>query len=174
LPPLFPQGASIEFYSSARSIYLRVHGQDRDGLGHSHVQVGNQEMRATTQAAAHVLRAAPRTFAALMLLLGTTSAAADDLNTYCLPDQAPTYSFGFADLKAVVGDVVGDPITCQYEDPDGNDILQQTTTGTLLWRASAGISIFTSGDDHWAMTLAGPFSWSGPDTDPPAELLAQA
>ena len=131
-------------------------------------------MRAPTEAAAHVLRAAPRTFAALLLLLGAPSAAAQDLNTYCLPDQAPAYSFGFADLKTFVGDDMGDPITCQYQDPDGtSDILQQTTTGTLLWRADTGVSIFTSGDDHWAMTESGPIAWSGAGVDPPPDLLAQ-
>src|ERR1051326_2916133 len=102
-------------------------------------------MRAPTEAAAHVLRAAPRTFAALLLLLGATSAAAQDLNTYCLPDQAPAYSFGFADLKTFVGDDMGDPITCQYQDPDGtSDILQQTPTGSLLGREARGGGLSTT------------------------------
>ena len=98
---------------------------------------------------------------------------AQDDNTYCAPDQAPTYAFAFADLKAAVGDPMGDPLTCEYGDPEGTgDVLQATTTGMAVWRASSSTPIFTAGSDHWAIVASGPVSWSGPGLDPPADLVA--
>jgi Glycosyl hydrolase family 26 len=89
-------------------------------------------------------------------------------NTYCEPDQVPVFSFGFADLKAALGDPMGEPITCEYGDPSGNgDVLQETTAGTAVWRATAGTPTFVSNVDHWALTADGLVSWSGPDLDPP-------
>lgn len=99
--------------------------------------------------------------------------AAQDANSYCNPDQAPVFSLGFADLKAYVGDPMGDPVTCEYGDPNGSgDVYQDTTTGSTVFRAATADSIFTADDNHWAMTIDGPLSWSGPDTNPPADLLA--
>jgi hypothetical protein len=106
-------------------------------------------------------------------VLPASVSAQDDINTYCEPDQAPVFAFGFADLKAFVGDAMGDPTTCQYGDPDGSgDIFQQTTTGTAIWRAATSFTIFSIDDQHWALTSIGPVAWSGPDIDPSADLLA--
>ena len=98
---------------------------------------------------------------------------AQDVNAYCNADQLPVFSLGFADLKAYVGDAMGDPVTCEYGDPNGSaDVYQDTTTGTTVFRAATSASIFTAGSDHWAITTDGPVSWSGPDIDPPADVLA--
>ena len=111
--------------------------------------------------------------AILILLLALPRIGAAQQDNYCEPDQTPTYAFGFADLKAFAGDVMGDPVTCEYGDPNGSgDVLQQTTTGTALWRATTATSIFSVGSDHWAITASGPLAWSGPDVDPPPDLLA--
>jgi mannan endo-1,4-beta-mannosidase len=107
------------------------------------------------------------------LLVAPSQGAAQDAATYCGPDEAPVFSLGFAELKGYAGDPMGDPVTCEYGDPNGSgDVYQDTTTGSTVYRAATADSIFTSGNDHWAITPDGPVSWSGPDGDPPANLLA--
>lgn len=112
-------------------------------------------------------------FLAILSLVGLSPGATlAQAGTYCGADQTPVYSFGFADLKAFVGDAMGDPVTCEYADPDGSgDVYQQTTTGTALWRAGTSISTFTSDTDHWAVTPYGSLTWSGSEPDPPAALV---
>jgi len=107
------------------------------------------------------------------LLLAVPHAGAAQEDTFCAPDQAPAFAFGFADLRAFVGDAMGDPLTCEYGDPDGSgNVFQQTTTGTAQWRAATTTSIFTAGTDHWAITASGQLAWSGPAQDPPSDLVA--
>jgi hypothetical protein len=94
-------------------------------------------------------------------------------DTFCADDQTPIYASGFADLKSFVGEPMGDPLTCEFADPSGSgDVRQQTSTGTALWRAGTAVSTFASGDDHWAISPSGNVSWSGPDIDPPIDVLA--
>jgi hypothetical protein len=110
-----------------------------------------------------------RLIAVVSLILTLPGPATAQEDNYCAPEQAPAYASGFAELKAYVGEPMGDPVTCEYADPDGTgNVLQQTTTGTALWRAGTSTSIFTAGSDHWAVMASGQVSWSGPDLDPPA------
>jgi hypothetical protein len=86
----------------------------------------------------------------------------------CAPGQTPVFSLGFAGLKAHLGDVVGDPTTCEFADPNGSgDRLQQTTHGLAFWRKSSNTPTFTNGSDHWALTSAGWVQWTGSSVDPP-------
>jgi hypothetical protein len=95
---------------------------------------------------------------------GSTPPAA----TRCGSGQKPTFSLGFASLNAQLGDVLGDPTTCEFADPNGSgDMLQQTTNGLAFWRKSSNTPTFTNGSDHWALTPTGLVQWTGSSVDPP-------
>ncbi|MGI9147729.1 MAG: hypothetical protein ACR2IK_14450 [Chloroflexota bacterium] len=83
--------------------------------------------------------------------------------------------FGFADLRAQIGDPMGDPVTCEFSDPSGTgDIHQRTTTGLAFWRKSTNTPTFTNGFDHWAQTPMGRVTWTGASVDPPAQANPNA
>jgi hypothetical protein len=91
----------------------------------------------------------------------------------CGSGQTPTFALGFAGLKTHLGDVLGDPTTCEFADPNGSgDMLQQTTHGLAFWRKSSNMPTFTNGSDHWALTQAGWVTWTGASVDPPTAAVA--
>jgi hypothetical protein len=86
----------------------------------------------------------------------------------CQGGQTPQFTFGFADLKAQLGETMGDPLTCAFTDPTGSgDIEQRTTTGLAFWRRSTNTPTFTDGFNHWAETPDGWVNWTGASVDPP-------
>jgi hypothetical protein len=114
----------------------------------------------------------PRVFVAgalvAALILVPTQPVAAQTAPGCQPGQAPQFSSGFADLKAQIGDAMGDPITCEFADPSGTgDIQQRTTTGLAFWRKATNTPTFTNGFDHWAQTPNGWVTWTGASIDPP-------
>ncbi|MDQ3811395.1 MAG: hypothetical protein M3336_14000, partial [Chloroflexota bacterium] len=87
----------------------------------------------------------------------------------CPAGAIPRLTFGFADLKARLGEVMGEPLTCEFADPSGSgDMHQQTTRGLAFWRKSTNTPTFTNGTDYWARTAAGWLEWQGASIDPPA------
>lgn len=109
----------------------------------------------------------------LLALAATPSALAQE--THCPPGQAPRFVFGFADLKAFIGLRMGDPLTCEFPDPNGTgDIHQRTSTGLAFWRKSTNTPTFTNGWEHWALTPEGVITWVGPTIDPPSSPLGMA
>src|SRR5205814_6748572 len=105
---------------------------------------------------------------ATLVLVPVPSVAAQTAQG-CQAGEAPHFTFGFADLKAQVGDAMGEPITCEFSDPSGTgDVHQRTTTGLAFWRKSTNTPTFTNGSEHWAQTPAGWVTWTGTSVDPPA------
>src|SRR5206468_2646522 len=92
---------------------------------------------------------------------------------FCAAGQTPQFQFGFAALRAAVGDPVGEPTECEHPDADGN-ALQKTTTGSLFWQRSTNTPVFTAGDQHWALTANGLVQWSGPSMQPPVSAAPGA
>ncbi len=86
---------------------------------------------------------------------------------YCAPGQGPRFQFGFAALKAELGDTMGQPTECEHANTANGDTLQQTTTGLAFYRKSTNTPTFTDGFRHWALTPAGLVSWEGSAVDPP-------
>ena len=87
----------------------------------------------------------------------------------CSAGQVPSYVFGFADLKAHIGAAMGDPVTCEFPDPNWTgDIHQRTTTGLAFWRKATNTPTFTDGWRHWGRTPAGWVEWTGSSIDPVA------
>jgi hypothetical protein len=87
---------------------------------------------------------------------------------WCLPNQKPTYSFGFADLDKDLGAVMGQPIECEHGIPSSGDTTQRTTTGVALYQWCLNTSTFTRGPEHWTGTAGGIVHWT--DADPPPEV----
>jgi hypothetical protein len=108
-------------------------------------------------------------FLALTVLLGQPAPAALAQGApYCAPGAAPTFVQGFAQLKARLGEVMGDPVECEHTNGSNGDVLQQTTTGLAFWRKSTNTATFTDGYRHWALTARGVVTWEGESIDPPA------
>jgi hypothetical protein len=109
--------------------------------------------------------------AALALL--PSQALAAQTAAGCQPGEAPRFTFGFADLKTQLGSTMGDPLTCEFSDPDGTgDVHQRTTTGLAFWRKVSNTPTFTNGFEHWANTPAGWVTWTGSNVDPPSASTA--
>jgi hypothetical protein len=88
---------------------------------------------------------------------------------FCKIDETPTFQFGFAQLKALLGSRMGQPTECEHQDPASGDTLQATTTGLAQYLKGANLPTFTNGFDHWAITPQGLVHWIGPSTSPPPD-----
>lgn len=94
--------------------------------------------------------------------------------TFCPPGESPRYVFGFADLKAQIGEAMGEPLTCEFPDPNGTgDVHQRTTTGLAFWRKVTNTPTFTNGWEHWGWTAEGWITWLGDSIDPPGVFVPQ-
>jgi len=90
--------------------------------------------------------------------------------------SAPGAEFvlGFAQLKARMGPVMGDPVESEHGNADNCDTQQLTSTGLAYWRCSTNVvsfAAFPDGAVHWALSSAVEFGlveWTGPDADPPS------
>ncbi|MGE3912618.1 MAG: DUF6782 family putative metallopeptidase [Chloroflexota bacterium] len=118
------------------------------------------------------MHAAGRIFGALLalaLLFGQPAPAALAQSApFCAPGSQPEFVQGFAQLKNILGPVMGEPIECEHTEGSTGDVLQQTTTGLAFWRKSTNTATFTDGYRHWALTGRGLVSWVGDSIDPPA------
>lgn len=83
-----------------------------------------------------------------VMLSAAGPVAAHSLN-HCAPGRVTAFAYGFAGLKAYIGQPMGTPSTCAYPDPNGTEDAHQETTGLALWRKSTNIprlrTLFTTG-----------------------------
>lgn len=109
----------------------------------------------------------------VLLSLGVAPAAwAQATRTHCPPGQQPHYVFGFRALSEVLGERMGDPLTCEFPDVRGTgDVHQLTTQGLAFWRKASNTPTFTNGWDHWGLTAAGLVYWAGTAIDPPPSAV---
>lgn len=89
---------------------------------------------------------------------------------HCAPEQAPGFVLGFAELRQQVGDAMGAAIECEHTNPESGDRVQRTTTGMAVYSPSSGLTRFTDGWRHWALTPGGVVAWEGADATPPPEV----
>jgi Excalibur calcium-binding domain len=109
----------------------------------------------------------------LLLIASALPAHGQVDDSFCAAGQMPQYVFGFADLKSQIGDAMGDPITCEFPDPNGTgDVHQRTTKGLAFWRKSTNTPTFTNGSEHWGHTPEGWLYWTGSSIDPAADARA--
>jgi hypothetical protein len=93
-------------------------------------------------------------------------AQADDAAT-CPSGRAPPLVPQVILLIAVLGQTAGEPLECVHGNIDNGDLLQQTSTGLLIFRTLSSTAVFTNGYVHWAMTPDGLLRWLGSGLDPP-------
>jgi hypothetical protein len=105
-----------------------------------------------------------------MAALGVLPLAVDALGGQGCPDStSPQLSPNLVDLHQALGDLMGAPSGCSLVDADGSTI-QATTTGLAVYRPS-GMSVFVSGQRHWALTGQRLQTWTGSwhdGLDPPS------
>jgi hypothetical protein len=85
------------------------------------------------------------------------------------------FTLGFAQLKDLLGPIMGDPTEAEHGNEDNCDTQQLTTTGLAYWRCASNLlsfAAFPGGAMHWASAppAAGVIEWTG-DTDPPPDAL---
>jgi hypothetical protein len=140
---------------------LLLEGQDLPASG-----TGN-EHAGTTFSSTNAL-AAPPAVAAPAQPTTRTGQSAPVAATRCAAGAAPRFTLGFAELKARLGNAMGEPLTCEFADPSGSgDMHQLTTSGLAFWRKSTNTPTFTNGSEHWGRTATGWVEWSGASVDPP-------
>ena len=105
---------------------------------------------------------------ALLLLFPASALAAP----YCGSGESPQFRFGFAHLKSLLGETMGQPIECEHANAENGDTLQQTSTGLSFYRKATNTPTFTNGWEHWAWTAQGLVYWTGSDIDPPGTATA--
>src|SRR5262249_23143118 len=89
----------------------------------------------------------------------------------CTP-TTPRYVHGMADLKAIVGSDMGDPLECErIVDGDGNTE-QRTSTGLAYYRAKRHLGASPDGERHWAPPPRGAVQWSSDAVEPPTDAVA--
>jgi hypothetical protein len=64
---------------------------------------------------------------------------------------------------------MGQALECAHPNPENNDLLQRTTTGLAVYQPMTGLSTFTDGWRHWALTSDGIVAWTGTSADPPLD-----
>jgi hypothetical protein len=86
---------------------------------------------------------------------------------FCQAGQQPQFAFGLAQLKARVGDTMGNLVECEHTNADSGDSLLQTTTGLAFYHKATNTPTFTNGFEHWAVTDKALVNWMGDSIDPP-------
>lgn len=112
------------------------------------------------------------TLCLLATLIGSAESASAQAAPFCDAGQTSAFILGFADLKAALGAVMGDPVECEHANSANGDTLQQTSTGLAIYRQSTNTPEFTDGWNHWALMPQGLVAWSG--TDQPSSVSATA
>ncbi|MBV9543369.1 MAG: hypothetical protein JOY61_03220 [Chloroflexi bacterium] len=97
---------------------------------------------------------------ALVAVLSSASGLlAAHAQSTCPDAISPELAAELTDLQEAVGSAMGSPTGCPHLDPQGNAV-QITSTGVAIARGD-GMSVFASGDHHWALTRDGMETWDG-------------
>jgi hypothetical protein len=113
-----------------------------------------------------VLAAALGTTAIYLLLAPNWRPGAAPQAHWCRDGEVAQFHFGFADLAAQLGSVMGDPTECEHGEDWTSNTSQITTTGIAQYDWCTNTPVFTSGNDHWSLITDGLQHWSG-DAGPP-------
>jgi hypothetical protein len=85
---------------------------------------------------------------------------------WCLVGQAPSFHFGFAELRQSIGDAMGQPTECEHGDLASDDTRQQTSTGVAVYYWCTNTPTFSRAQDHWRLTPSGLEHWTDQDVAP--------
>src|SRR5215472_9580444 len=79
---------------------------------------------------------------------------------YCAAGQALDWQPVLVSLSQRLGDTMGQPLECPHPSGDSDDIVQQTSTGLAIVRATTGAPTFTDGTTRWALIGSDVVSWT--------------
>jgi hypothetical protein len=102
------------------------------------------------------LRLGLATGALLVPLLGSSASGA----AACPTEEPVQFAPALVRLQSLVGEPMGAPRSCSFQDADG-DTLQQTTTGLALYRPSTDLALFSNGQQFWTLTGGELQQWTG-------------
>ena len=86
---------------------------------------------------------------------------------HCAPGEVPAFRDAFAQLRADLGPVMGEPASCWYVKAGHDGVFQDTTTGLAYHWPVVWLTVFTDGQRRWALTTHGPAYWEGSESAPP-------
>jgi hypothetical protein len=64
--------------------------------------------------------------------------------------EDPTFALGLAELKAALGDLMGEPLECERTIDSQGDTVQRTTTGSAGYVQRTQTVWFAGGERYWA------------------------
>jgi peptidoglycan/xylan/chitin deacetylase (PgdA/CDA1 family) len=79
---------------------------------------------------------------------------------------ATEFGLHMIDLRADVGDAMGQPLGCEQQLDGAGDTIQTTSTGTAWYTSANHGAIFTDGYHRWELEPRGLSYWSSPDAVP--------
>jgi hypothetical protein len=95
--------------------------------------------------------------------------APQGLSDTCEPGEQPAFTYGFATLSELLGQRMGQPLSCERTSALTGDSLQRTTRGLARYSLATNTPIFSSGAEHWALTSDGLVYWVGRSADVPGD-----
>jgi len=113
----------------------------------------------------------------VLAILGAASvppiaASAAQVARGCTEAETPVFRDAFAVLKADLGPVMGEPVSCWYVRPGEDPVFQDTTAGLAYHYPGPWVTVFTDGYRHWAITPDGPVYWEGASSRIPEHVCA--
>ena len=97
--------------------------------------------------------------AAMSVLSGTLRVWAQDA-PYCAAGEAVDWQPVLVPLSQQLGDTMGQPVECPHPAGDSDDIVQQSSSGLAIVRATTGAPTFTDGTTRWALVGSDVVSWT--------------
>ncbi len=82
------------------------------------------------------------------------------------PDCVVEFGLDLTDLRADIGDTMGQPLGCEQPMDSAGDTIQTTSTGTAWYTQANHAEIFTDGYQRWELDRSGLTYWSSPDAVP--------
>jgi hypothetical protein len=82
------------------------------------------------------------------------------------PDCPLEFGLHMIDLRADIGDAMGQPLDCEAPIDSAGDTMQVTSTGTAWYTRANHAEIFTDGYQRWELDPSGLTYWSSPGAVP--------
>jgi hypothetical protein len=81
-------------------------------------------------------------------------------------DCAVEFGLHMTDLRADVGDAMGQPLDCEHLLDPAGDTIQATSTGTAFYTLTSHAAVFTDGYHRWELDPTGLNYWANPEAVP--------
>lgn len=106
-----------------------------------------------------------RLLAVVTLVLASIPVLAAD-TAIAHADCAVAFGPGMRNLRAAVGEAMGQPLDCEHATDLSGDTIQTTSTGTAWYMVGDNSEIFTDGYHRWVLSAAGLTYWDSPQATP--------